>query len=160
MTAYQNCWYALWQVREQQTAGLFFIDAICIHQSDLEEKAAQVRKISTIFKGASLIFACVGPPAYDSDFLFDCLQNLLPVEASESLRLTALSSVGLDEETQQRTINALVALDHSPRFANALKCFSRRTFFSHCGFIKRSSLHPILLCYLVPKQRKCEHSKM
>ena len=55
-----NCWYALWQVRQQDYAYPVWIDSICINQSDSEEKGCQVAMMGDIFHGAEFVAACLG----------------------------------------------------------------------------------------------------
>ena len=77
----ENCWYALRQVFDQiKTEGTSYlwIDSICINQSDLGEKTAQVRKMSAIFSKAEIVFACVGYEADDSGFLLQWEGNFEP----------------------------------------------------------------------------------
>lgn len=37
----RNCWHALNQVRAQSRSGLFWVDAVCINQSDVKEKSCK-----------------------------------------------------------------------------------------------------------------------
>ncbi|KAK5317888.1 hypothetical protein LTR93_008529 [Exophiala xenobiotica] len=53
-----------------------FVDAICIDQSNATEKNHQVRLMSTIYRGASMVLAWLGPSADHSDELFDFMNNL------------------------------------------------------------------------------------
>ena len=43
-----------------QSSGLFWIDALCINQNDLEEKSSQVMMMSRIYHQARLVFAWLG----------------------------------------------------------------------------------------------------
>ncbi|KAI0150504.1 heterokaryon incompatibility protein-domain-containing protein [Xylariaceae sp. FL1272] len=57
----QNCQYALQQVtRHSNATDYIWIDAICINQSDDDEKSHQVAKFGTIFQQAQLVLACTG----------------------------------------------------------------------------------------------------
>ena len=51
-------------VRESQ--GLFWVDAICINQEDLDEKCSQVKKMKEIYESADEIFAWLGIPSDDA----------------------------------------------------------------------------------------------
>jgi hypothetical protein len=48
-------------------AGHFWIDALCINQSDLEEKSKQVHLMGDVYSSAQLVVAWLGEPADDSD---------------------------------------------------------------------------------------------
>lgn len=53
----------------------FWIDAICINQTDNEEKSFQVANMGRVFMGASRTLACVGRHENDSEFLFEMLHQ-------------------------------------------------------------------------------------
>ncbi|KAK1852186.1 het domain protein [Colletotrichum chrysophilum] len=57
-----NCWYALWQMRhhEHMSNTKFWIDSLCINQSDDEEKGNQVAIMGEIFSSASSVAASLG----------------------------------------------------------------------------------------------------
>lgn len=62
----QNCFYALWQTRLHYAASPIWIDAVCINQTDLIEKSAQVAIMGDIYRSAALVLICVGPHFDDS----------------------------------------------------------------------------------------------
>lgn len=51
---------------DQEVIGLLWIDAICIDQDDLEERAAQVQHMQSIFSSAKSVFAWLGPAYQNS----------------------------------------------------------------------------------------------
>lgn len=127
-TVNRNCLLVLQQAKAQQRGGLYWIDSLCINQSDLEEKAVQVHRIAAIFSGASEVWACFGSDDNDSQFLLECLARF-PLGRSPSAPVRR--SEAPSNEMQSRTVNWLVSLGKDfDRFANALKAFSRRPFFS------------------------------
>lgn len=65
----QNCYYALWQARLHYKNCSIWIDVICINQTDLSEKSAQVAIVGEIYRQASCVLACVGPHADDSELV-------------------------------------------------------------------------------------------
>ncbi|KAK5107431.1 hypothetical protein LTR62_001292 [Meristemomyces frigidus] len=65
-----NSWEVLWQLRLHCTYGaLFWMDMLCIDQTNDAEKSIQVGLMGVIYRGASTVFAGVGPHAEDSVFL-------------------------------------------------------------------------------------------
>jgi hypothetical protein len=81
----RNCWHALNQVRTQSHAGeLFWVDSLCINQSDLKEKSLQVHRIAAIFSGADEVWACFGPASGDSDHLLQKLATFPPEDPTFS----------------------------------------------------------------------------
>ncbi|KAJ5007996.1 D-xylose 1-dehydrogenase [Colletotrichum sp. SAR 10_66] len=69
----QNCEYALKQARCHGGTRFHWVDAICINQSDHQEKSHQVQMMGRIFKKADLVLACVGPAADDTLFLWSMM---------------------------------------------------------------------------------------
>tara|TARA_R110002003_G_scaffold502_6_gene20089 strand:+ start:3620 stop:5680 length:2061 start_codon:yes stop_codon:yes gene_type:complete len=66
-----NCAYVLQQAYTSKASKYFWIDAICIDQGTVEEKNHQVAIMGEVYRKAAHVFACVGPSADDSHFLFD-----------------------------------------------------------------------------------------
>lgn len=54
----------------------FWVDALCIDQSNDEEKSKQVAMMGSIYKNASHVLSCIGDHADDSLFLFESLYGL------------------------------------------------------------------------------------
>lgn len=73
-----NCHYALSQAYRLLSEGdNFWIDSICINQTDLDEKAAQVQMIaSDIFARATFVLASLGPDEDGSDDFFAKMLDL------------------------------------------------------------------------------------
>ncbi|KAH6621827.1 heterokaryon incompatibility protein-domain-containing protein, partial [Boeremia exigua] len=55
-----NCATVLRQLHHFSTSEYYWIDAICINQSDTEEKECQVAMMGWIFMHAECVLACVG----------------------------------------------------------------------------------------------------
>ena len=124
----RNCWHALNQVKAQSRAGLFWIDSVCINQSDVTEKSLQVHRIAAIFSGAEEVWACFGPASGDSDFL---LHKLASFPAEDPTFTAKTTFIERSDDLQRRTINWMISLgDDFGRFATALKAFGSRPFFS------------------------------
>jgi hypothetical protein len=65
-----------------------WVDAICINQDDLEERAIQVKRMGLIYRQASRVVAWLGLASGDSKLALEVLQNLgRQVEMSDSQRL-------------------------------------------------------------------------
>lgn len=62
----RNLHQALNHLRDSEHVKLYWIDALCINQDDLEERAAQVRLIGDMFKQARSTTVWLGLPADDS----------------------------------------------------------------------------------------------
>ena len=57
-----NCLYAVRQAHHHFPDVCVWIDSVCINQSDLGEKAAQISAMGEIYAIAAQVLACVGPP--------------------------------------------------------------------------------------------------
>ena len=124
----RNCWHALHQVRAQSRSGLFWVDSVCINQSDVNEKSLQVHRIAAIFSGAEQVWACFGPASGDSDFL---LHKLASFPAEDPTFTTKTPFAERSDDLQRRTVHWMISLgDDFGRFATALKAFGARPFFS------------------------------
>lgn len=53
----------------------YWIDQIAIDQQSLEEKGAQVAIMGEVFRWAGIVFACTGPHADRSEFLFETIDG-------------------------------------------------------------------------------------
>jgi hypothetical protein len=67
----RNLWLALYQLRESFTAdpmtqGMFWIDAICIDQTNLDERSHQVRLMAVIYSQARQVVVWLGEEDKDS----------------------------------------------------------------------------------------------
>ena len=60
LNIYRNLDVALRYVRNDSSAQTIWIDAICIHQQDLDEKNWQVQNMSTIYQNAEEVLAFIG----------------------------------------------------------------------------------------------------
>lgn len=71
-----NCYYALWQTRLQFPESRVWIDAICINQLDLEEKAIQVTMMYETYFNATRVLACTGPSDEHGDVVIQAMDDL------------------------------------------------------------------------------------
>ncbi|KAJ1328942.1 HET domain-containing protein [Microdochium nivale] len=57
----ENCYQALWHIRERRDSTPIWIDAICINQANAEEKADQVAMMDVIYQSAQLVYVWMVP---------------------------------------------------------------------------------------------------
>jgi len=62
-----NLAIALEHLQDEKKTIIFWIDAICIDQSNLGEKSIQVQRMGNIFASAALVIAWLGPAADESE---------------------------------------------------------------------------------------------
>ena len=70
-----NCHYALWQVRQKSRATYYWIDALCINQSNMDEKNRQVQIMNEIFSRAGCVLVSLGSGSEYSCFLMENLRG-------------------------------------------------------------------------------------
>jgi hypothetical protein len=72
----ENLEIALRHLRKTDKARTLWIDALCINQNNLKERAEQVQKMKKIFDTAGSVLAWLGEATEDSDEAFVVLQEL------------------------------------------------------------------------------------
>lgn len=75
-TVTQNLYTALRRLRDPDLPRTFWIDAICINQNDLEERATQVQIMARIYAYATSVSVWLGEEANESSHVFDLLQDM------------------------------------------------------------------------------------
>jgi hypothetical protein len=86
--ATENLAIALKHLQEDDKTIIFWIDAICIDQTNLHEKSIQVQRMGNIFASAVMVIAWIGPAADDSDLALQELEiygkdNSIPLSISQ-----------------------------------------------------------------------------
>jgi hypothetical protein len=75
-TIWENLSFCLRRLRSSDTPRTLYIDALCINQTDLNEKNHQVKLMGQIFRTAQRVLVWLGEAADHSDELFDYLKHL------------------------------------------------------------------------------------
>lgn len=75
-TVRRSCYYALWQARFRCPESYIWIDSVCINQADLDEKAAQVALMASIYASSQEVLACIGESDEDSDAVGQAAEKL------------------------------------------------------------------------------------
>ncbi|KAH8628999.1 hypothetical protein IG631_16256 [Alternaria alternata] len=73
--ATENLAVALEHLQEEEKTITFWVDAICIDQSDSNEKSVQVQRMGNVFASAVVVIAWVGPAADNSDLALQELER-------------------------------------------------------------------------------------
>lgn len=72
----QNCHEALQNLRYSDDARTVWIDAICINQRDLKERAQQVSIMRSVYGKAAGVIVWLGPSANDSDRAIEWIETI------------------------------------------------------------------------------------
>jgi len=75
----RNCEYVLQQAFATKASRYYWVDAICIAQTSIQERNHQVGIMGKIYSGAKHVFACVGPHADDSEYLMATIDSQRPI---------------------------------------------------------------------------------
>ena len=79
----------------------FWIDALCINQSDVAERNGQVEIMGSIYASASQVYIWLGPSKASSDWIFDALSRGSTLSAvSQNIRLLHASNVNTRQQLQ------------------------------------------------------------
>ncbi|KAI1748690.1 heterokaryon incompatibility protein-domain-containing protein [Xylaria castorea] len=73
----QNLEEALRHLRQSEGARVLWIDAICINQNDLAERASQVKLMHHIYQTASRVLVWLGDHAAHSDLVFPLCERMM-----------------------------------------------------------------------------------
>lgn len=133
MLVHQTCWSALRQVRHHHPDDVFWIDAICINQNDLDEKGQQVGFMGQIYATAVSVLICLGPHSCDSELLFyDWGDDADATESNTAERNPAVSflSSRLEGDSVQRFKNLL----------NAYHSLENRSYWTRAWVIQEFAL--------------------
>jgi hypothetical protein len=76
MPVTRNLYQALEALRLTTHPRKLWVDALCINQADLEERASQVNIMRQIYKEAKKVIVWLGPQADNSDLAIDLFQKL------------------------------------------------------------------------------------
>jgi hypothetical protein len=72
----RNLFEALKELRLPDSDKVLWVDALCINQSDIAERSAQVILMDSVYKKATRVIAWLGPHENDSALTFELLQKV------------------------------------------------------------------------------------
>ena len=77
----ENVWRLLEEIRTHDTLKyrLFWVDAICINQADINERNDQVRIMREVYTIATDVLVWLGPPTDDSDLAMEYVAKQDPI---------------------------------------------------------------------------------
>jgi hypothetical protein len=67
------------EMQPSKVFTLWWIDAICINQNDVDEKSKQVSRMGMLYKKASLVVVWIPPPSNDPHDVDDALITIAQV---------------------------------------------------------------------------------
>ncbi|RDI80103.1 hypothetical protein Vi05172_g9937 [Venturia inaequalis] len=138
---------ALRHLRDAKSPRKMWIDAICIDQSNLEERGTQVQRMGEIYKRAERVVVWLGPEADESAHAMSIMTSLASkVEIDWATHARKPSLEGADEP---HWADPSIELPYSERDWRALYYFLGRTWFERLWVrqeIAFSRANAIVLC--------------
>jgi hypothetical protein len=69
-----NLFWALVRIRSVSQPKILWADAICINQSDLQERSSEVTFMGSLYSNASRVYICMGGAEDGKEFQVHCYQ--------------------------------------------------------------------------------------
>lgn len=114
---------AFWQLRQEEHQGYIWADAVCINQTDLEEKNQQVRRMVDIYKGADLVLVWLGEEGDEEvvgyNFLCDIVKAVKDVDEQRSSDNSFIHLTSLLGMFSVHGCSAMMRLLNKPWFTRA-----------------------------------------
>jgi hypothetical protein len=116
----RNLAEALIYLRKEDESRIFWIDAICVNQADLDERGRQVTLMASLYSRAQFVVVWLGPEAQGSDEAFSCIGLLSKKVMArwEDLSITCLTNDSDNERWTNKDLplpfsgKEIVALEH------------------------------------------------
>jgi hypothetical protein len=102
----QNLWSALHHLRSPEVVQSFWIDAICINQSNIHERNTQVKKMGTIYQRAEEVIAWLGCEDDNSSTAFTLMKTIVESDDASGSKHNVLEM----NPFSARAWNGLIAL--------------------------------------------------
>lgn len=135
---------ALRHLRLPAEPRVIWIDAICIHQTNIEERDQQVRRMGSVYDNAKNVLVWLGPEADDSDLAMDLLGEKICDKLFGQDHFARPHSLISEEGGNIRHLNAVVKLFDRPwwrRGWTIQEIFGagriRENVLLHCGNSKK-----------------------
>ena len=148
----RNCEYVLQQAFATKASRYYWVDAICIAQTSIQERNHQVGIMGKIYSGAKHVFACVGPHADNSEYLMATIDSQRPI--LEKVHIWGRSLVGYNTLSVheswynpmyrhvRRQLQCLFTMRTSERFrtSEAFLAFMKRPYFTRVWVLQELHL--------------------
>jgi hypothetical protein len=76
MAVTKNAYLALRDLRDQEQDQILWVDALCINQSDNNERGQQVQQMGSIYSEAKRVIIWLGEATYDTDYIMYYMKKL------------------------------------------------------------------------------------
>jgi len=124
----QNLAIALRHLRYNDEDAMFWIDAICIDQSNTTERSRQVALMKDIFCLAPMVVFWLGPEGDDSSYALELIHNL-GEKTSYDPTTDTCKPVGGKSWEEAKWLSPSKPVHHGARELNALRALTNRSWF-------------------------------
>lgn len=132
----QNLALALRHLRYEKTTRTLWVDAICINQSDIAEREAQVMRMADVYSLASRVVIWLGPDSESTGEAIDTLRHL-----GEQVEVTVDRwRIPTPEATEPRWYSISHDLPYSPETCDAIVELLRRDWFKRVWVLQEAKL--------------------
>jgi hypothetical protein len=128
-----NLYMALRRLQESNLPRFLWIDAICINQTDLEEKSWQVRQMGDIYRNAVRVLVYLGGEKHNSRLLENFIPQLLRTE--ELMKAAGVTKTAFAMSRSEKRQFGIPALWNVPAI-RALGAIQHRDWFARVWVIQ------------------------
>jgi hypothetical protein len=132
---------ALCHLRLHSEPRIIWIDAICIQQTDVEERDQQVRRMGSIYANSNEVLVWLGPAADDSELALDIIGEDFCEKIIQQEIIEGSDTPPERELVTTRSLNAVVKLFDRPWWRRGWiiqEVTSRDNVVLYCGHVKVS----------------------
>ena len=144
ISIHQSLWLALQRLRHKTDEQVLWIDAICISQTNNEERSHQVLLMRKLFHKAESVIVWLGETSPDSAAAFDLISRIVTAAATEP----AISPLDADKVLKPEDLGSLALPEHFTPAWEALDSLFWRPWFSRVWVIQEVTVArgAIVLC--------------
>lgn len=131
----RNCADVLRQLVFFRTSRYYWLDALCINQTDTQEKTGQVAMMGDIFRKAEHVLICLGEYDDDGEYAVHVLQNTVQTASVQQMKY--LESVARAAVLHRNGLHSGIDL---ARFARSLAALAHRPYFKRVWVVQEMHL--------------------
>jgi hypothetical protein len=146
MTVRKNFADVLRQLARFKTTEYYWVDAICINQSDQHKKGVQVDMIGNIFRQAECVLACIGMPHGNGRSLTQWLRGFPPACFPRGTHDDSKQEMELHLRLSKQWLDGIPAAQ-IVRFAKALNKVAKLPYFTQVWILQELFLARRLKVY-------------
>lgn len=132
LSIHESLWLALQRLRHETEERVLWIDAICISQTNKDERNDQVLLMRKLFHAAESVIIWLGEESHDSSAAFDLISRIVAAAATEQ----ACDPIEAKKIFRAQDLGGLDLLEHSNLAWDALNSLFWRPWFHRVWVIQ------------------------